>query len=959
MQHLQTLTYYSKWLRGIIKTVFLEHTLSIPTFSFGLGYGDDILTTLHYYGIGDPFNLISVLVPTGKIVWLYHILIVVRIYLAGFSFLLFHRYLEKSQEKVQEPSGQMCRRSAAAYMVGAITYVFSAYGVISCTRHPFFINPMIWFPLILLGCERIRRENKPGVYVISVLLAAGSNFYFLYMIAILTILYVLWRELPVKGAEAWKQFGMRMGKYLLYAGIAGLMSMCILLPVLMRIVNDTRVQRGFELVRFFDPVYYLQFLQHMIGTPTVDTWCCLGYCAAGVLCVIWLFRDWKRNQKLCILTIIMTAALLIPFCGYVLNGFAYPSDRWVWAYSLLIGSIVLQQWDQLVLSENRKLLTGGFVLAVLALACKLLDDTLNADVSTQLMIAALILLLISLKPAFRRQQLQRMLVIALVFASLANMADSWYSWRNDEDRISEFVTKKSLHKTIRKTDAMAVANTGGRDEFYRFSGDELTRNMSLMAGLSTTQYFWSMSTPLINQYMTDLAVSDPKNLATLYQGLDNRTVLNALADVRYFVTEHEKTLPYGYSQTPEDEDLTGAYTIYQNQKKLPFGYTYDSVIAETDWNKLTPASKEQTMLQAAVVDDEAIGLAGFGLAAGNPVAATKECSVTIVPDDDSVICEDGRIVITEEDTSVTLHINGTSPYNKAEDLLYIQNLDFQGCTELDYYLDPTISGEEDQYTIEKYRKMNPVKKAKLRQEKRAAKDETEVVLTCLFLTEDDIDMETDAWPNEGQDKEAEQVMETTQSAEAEQPVNSEQAASRDGGCEKKLYYANARNEFGKGQTDFLLNGGVISKSNPLNDIRITFPKTGIYTYDDISLIHADLSAYDAGIRALSQDTLQNVDFHEGACWNATNRITGSIDLNQKKLLCLSMPYNKGWTAYVDGQKQTILRTNGMFAGLLLEAGKHEIELVYETPYLKYGMAISLVGMVLLIVIMATRKYIKR
>ena len=939
VQHLQTLMYYSKWLRGAVRTILFDHSLDIPTYSFGLGYGDDILTTLHYYGIGDPFNLLSVFVPVGKIVWLYHILIVLRLYLAGLSFLVFHRYMDRQRVY-----------SVPAYLLGAITYVFSAYGIIASTRHPFFINPMIWFPLILLGTERIRRENRPGLYVISLLLAAVSNFYFLYMIAILTVLYVFWREIPVRGAQAWKAFFVRVGKYLLYAAISALMSMGVLLPVLMRIIGDTRMQREYEVIRFFEPQYYLQFLSRWIGTPSVDTWCCLGYGAAGVLCVIWMFRNWKQNQKLCILTITMTAALMIPYCGYVLNGFAYPSQRWVWAYSLLIGSIVLRQWDQItecclgvrktperligIGSETKTvpdkqggivsggLLQTGLIVAALAAICKVLDDTLTAEVSTQLLIAAVLLLLIAARPLFQKVRLQKILIVILVFASIGNMADSWYSWRH-ADRISEFVTKKSLHKTLWKTDAMAVANTGGRDEFYRYSGDDLKRNMSLMAGLSTTQYFWSMSTPLINQYMTDLAVSDPKNLATLYQGLDGRTVLNALAGVKYYVTEDEDALPFGYSHEKEAEDLTGKYNIYQNEMPLPFGYTYDSVISEEEWKTLSPVAKEQTMLRSAVVADTDLGLSAGKLADGEMV---KGYRVTIEPDDDSVICEDGRIVITEEDTSVTLHVNGSSPFNMSENLLYIQNLDFQGCTALDFYLDPSVSGDMDQFAAEKYLKMNPVRRAKLRQEKRAAKDVTEVVLTCLFQTEDET---------------------------ADDGKNTRSTTDHTG--ERMLYYANARNEFGKGQTDFLLNGGVFENDKCVRSVRITFPKTGIYTYDDISLIYTDMSAYDAGILALSQDTLQDVDFHEGACWNATNRITGSIELDKKKLLCLSMPYNTGWQAYVNGQNQTILRVNGMFAGLVLEPGEHEVELVYKTPYLKSGLLLVAFGVLSLILITGIRR----
>ena len=57
-----------------------------------IGYGSDILTTLHYYVIGDPLTLLSVFVPADKTEVLYEVLIFLRIYLAGISFSVFCFY---------------------------------------------------------------------------------------------------------------------------------------------------------------------------------------------------------------------------------------------------------------------------------------------------------------------------------------------------------------------------------------------------------------------------------------------------------------------------------------------------------------------------------------------------------------------------------------------------------------------------------------------------------------------------------------------------------------------------------------------------------------------------------------------------------------------------------------------------------------------------------------------------
>lgn len=65
-QHLNSLAYYGEYLRNILHSVFVEHKFEIPMWDMHIGYGSDILTTLHYYVIGDPLTLLSVFVSPEK-----------------------------------------------------------------------------------------------------------------------------------------------------------------------------------------------------------------------------------------------------------------------------------------------------------------------------------------------------------------------------------------------------------------------------------------------------------------------------------------------------------------------------------------------------------------------------------------------------------------------------------------------------------------------------------------------------------------------------------------------------------------------------------------------------------------------------------------------------------------------------------------------------------------------------
>jgi len=74
-----------------------------------------------------------------------------------------------------------------------------------------------------------------------------------------------------------------------------------------------------------------------------------------------------------------------------------------------------------------------------------------------------------------------------------------------------------------------------------------------------------------------------------------------------------------------------------------------------------------------------------------------------------------------------------------------------------------------------------------------------------------------------------------------------------------------------------------------------------------------------------------------------NSIKGFIDLPRKKVLFFSIPYDCGWQASIDGKKINPELVNYGFMGLIIERGRHFVELKYEPPFMKSGAFFSLIG----------------
>lgn len=76
-----------------------------------------------------------------------------------------------------------------------------------------------------------------------------------------------------------------------------------------------------------------------------------------------------------------------------------------------------------------------------------------------------------------------------------------------------------------------------------------------------------------------------------------------------------------------------------------------------------------------------------------------------------------------------------------------------------------------------------------------------------------------------------------------------------------------------------------------------------------------------------------------------DKIVGNIDVTEDGYFTLSVPYDKGFKVYVDGEKIEYEKVNTAFIGFPINEGEHHIEIEYEAQFKKIGMILSLFGMV--------------
>jgi uncharacterized membrane protein YfhO len=106
----------------------------------------------------------------------------------------------------------------------------------------------------------------------------------------------------------------------------------------------------------------------------------------------------------------------------------------------------------------------------------------------------------------------------------------------------------------------------------------------------------------------------------------------------------------------------------------------------------------------------------------------------------------------------------------------------------------------------------------------------------------------------------------------------------------------------------------------------------------------------------SDDYLNNISERQKEELNFTifknGKIKGNIKIEDtEKTLFVSIPFDKGWKAKVDGKSRYLMKANLGFMAVNLEKGNHVIEIDYKQPFLYQGIITSSVSFIIMVILL--------
>lgn len=540
------------------------------TYSWDIGMGVNF-TALYAYYLASPINLFIGFLPANHIPEIMGSLIILKIGLASFA----TSYYVKKHFNTNSP----------AIAVIGIFYGLSSYFA-AFSWNIMWLDCMILLPIILLGLERLVKENKTLLYCISLALCIFSNYYIAIMICIFVFLYFIVLLVSDDNNKKDKDYYLkRFFNFSLYSLIAGGIAAIILIPELFALSRTASGEFNFPetLVNYFS---FLDMASRSLINVDPAIFAAHDpnlYSTVGVFIFLPLYALSKNvNPKEKAAKIILVVFFLLSFntniLTYIWHGFHFPNSlpcRQSFIYIFLTLIMCFEAMKNITEYTSRQ------IFSVFAGACGLIflieefyvSDTYSFEIIYySLAILAMHLLLIV---TYRNQKEKRMLVIYLLI--VLAIAETYIN----TDATSISPTSRTAYVSDNESVDKLLTQIDKNDDslFYRIEKyTRRTKNDAAWHGYMGVSTFSSTA----SAYMTDfLGLLGHERSTNAYSFYGHTPLTASMLSVKYMLSNQIYADDFDYRELVYSDDEFKKY-VYKYKNTLPLGFYVPKNINK-DW----------------------------------------------------------------------------------------------------------------------------------------------------------------------------------------------------------------------------------------------------------------------------------------------------------------------------------------------------------------------------------------
>lgn len=860
--------------------------------------GGDTIGNVGMLTICDPFAYIAAAFPVRYMDIGYGLSVVLRLYCAGLAIIGFLEY--------RGFEGGKC-------VLTGISYAFCFWGM-GVIRHGFFLLPMILFPLIIWGIEKVFRKESPLLLIVCVGYSLLSSVYFSYMTGIIAFLYVMVRYFTMEENRSAKSFFSMIFKFFGYI----VLSCCLAAPILLISVYallNCSTSSGID-------IHILPTLKELLlyvpslttKTEVISYFSFTGVNALFTLLIPFALFGLKTKEKRlpCIMFLFSFLMVVFPLWGSFMNAFSYASGRWCYALAFFFVWMGIEQWEQFrsMTDKMKRILLGwiGIILIMTMVAGVIFGVISSEDMAFSFFeMGFMLFILIN-----HKMEMQRILVMLVLDIGIGYCIQFSPFGDASMNSITEFAGIGESYERYEDS-VLRGSKAIQDDDYYRVDYAEhmatyddkyllscMPSNESVYWDTRTICGYYSTIEDSVFQYNKQVLNSQNYCRRTSVFSNDNRSRLNFLQGVKYYLQEKENpnelidTSEYaGYGFVPYKTKK--GTKIKKSKYNSGLGYVLPKVISTTEYEQQSPLKSEQTMMQAAVLEED-------------DIKSSKVENLTV-----------NSTELQYEDTEVDYELSERTTVkwkgSNAFDVATEQDKIFLSVPELK--------------NVELYVEFKNLKRVPY------TTDET----TKLYIENNRKELSV-----------YEKRLNKLNSLLSREASDEFSFYACRGNVKKLITYISNMPQGIAPQSDFMTNIGYFDKVD--GEINLTFLGQGHYTYDSLKVYAVKQENFDKQASQLSDNRFTATEVED-------DRIKGTINSSYDGWLYLNLIYNPGWKVYVDGVETELVRTDTCFSGLPVSSGQHEIVLKYYPYGLNVGLIAFAVGVIGCIFIMLLGRKKKR
>lgn len=622
--------YCGKYIRGVLKGI-LQGEFCLPQFDFSIGMGEGVIPVLNYYGFGDPFMLLSAVVPVRYSIYAYTAMILIKMYVSGFGFIYY------CKKRNVEESG---------ILLGLPFYLANNFLFYFCFQYPPYQSVLISLPFLCAGLDEVigKKENGKKISIVLILAVAYQalyGFYLLYMELLFAAVYALVQLLCNIGFHK-KIFG-KIG--ILFGHIVtGLMTGGIFfIPTVVGYFNSSRGSGGrlsFKVLMQLEEGKYWEAFSSLV-TPVNYSAVGMVVPALAIAAVIFALIKKSGHKDLKIVMLLLFFAYVkMRLTAYIAGGFTVDVylNRWIFCavFVMAVLSSIGAEWLYR-LSKKGWAAYGAagtvYFLVLLLVEQKWYTGGMKTQrhsawivYLTMVILSTVVFVLIGKYKSIWIKGAAGICVTAFTVLNIYTLfgvtegygyGAKWNFETYDNARSKFEASNAQMYNT--KDDTFARKDIKGN-----------SANESLYMGHYGTREYYSILNGNIYDFYRGFVITTGLNGVTYrLTGLDSRSGMEDLLSVVYY-------------------DDVKADVVINNEDYLPVGFTFDQYYLEEEADKISAIAKNANILGAVILNEPAENIEKAELNDTLWTEEDYEIEYTKIEFDDSLIKvkPDSKILLT-------------------------------------------------------------------------------------------------------------------------------------------------------------------------------------------------------------------------------------------------------------------------------------------------------------------------